>query len=121
MQLSVAKFYLGNLREEVKKGLAEKAAQGGWNGRAPLGYVNDRETRTIVPDPLRAPLVRHAFERYASGLVSLTDLANELHAMGLAHVRSGNKVLCQLASRSPAQSGLCRLHPLQGHPLPGHA
>jgi DNA invertase Pin-like site-specific DNA recombinase len=91
LQLSVAKFYLGNLREEVKKSLAEKAAQAGRNGRAPLGYVNDREARKIPPDPLRGPLVRHAFERYASGLLSLSDLANELHAMGLSHVRSGNR------------------------------
>ena len=111
VQLSVAKFYLGNLREEVKKGLAEKAAQGGWNGRAPLGYLNDRESRTIVPDPLRAPLVRHAFERYASGLVSLKDLANELHAMGLSHVRSGNKVHASSLHgllRNPVYAGFIR-------------
>jgi site-specific DNA recombinase len=92
VQLSVAKFYLGNLREEVKKGLSEKVAQGGWPNGAPIGYLNDRETRTIVPDPLRAPLVRHAFERYATGVVSLRDLANELHAMGLTHIRSGHKL-----------------------------
>ncbi len=93
VQLSVAKFYLGNLREEVKKGMEEKASQGGWaTARAPLGYLNDREARRIVVDPLRAPLVRHAFERYATGLVSLTDLANELQSMGLRKVRSGRKV-----------------------------
>jgi site-specific DNA recombinase len=92
VQLSVAKFYLGNLGEEVKKGTAEKVAQGGWPNGAPIGYLNDRTTRTIVPDPVRAPLVRHAFERYASGIVSLRDLANELHSMGLDHVRSGLKV-----------------------------
>jgi DNA invertase Pin-like site-specific DNA recombinase len=111
VQLSVAKFYLGNLREEVKKGLAEKAAQGGWNGRAPLGYVNDRETHKIVPDPLRAPLVRYAFERYASGLVSLNDLANELHAIGLSHVRSGSKVYASSLHgllRNPVYTGFVR-------------
>jgi site-specific DNA recombinase len=111
VQLSVAKFYLGNLQEEVKKGLAEKASQGGWVCHAPLGYVNDRDTRTILPDPLRAPLVRHAFERYATGVVSLSDLANELHAMGLSHVRSGHKVYASSLHwvlRNPAYCGLVR-------------
>jgi site-specific DNA recombinase len=111
VQLSVAKFYLGNLREEVKKGLAEKAAQGGHNGRAPVGYLNQRESRIIVPDPLRAPLVRHAFERYASGLVSLKDLANELHSMGLSHVRSGDKVHASSLHhvlRNPVYAGFIR-------------
>lgn len=29
--------------------------------------LNDRATRGIVPDPVRAPLVRKAFELYATG------------------------------------------------------
>ena len=111
VQLSVAKFYLGNLQEEVKKGLAEKASQGGWTCHAPLGYLNDKETRTIYPDPLRAPLVRHAFERYATGIVSLSDLANELEAMGLSQVRSGRKVYASSLHwllRNPAYCGIVR-------------
>jgi site-specific DNA recombinase len=111
IQLAVAKNYLENLREEVKKGLQEKVAQGGWNGRAPLGYLNHRESRTILPDPLRAPLVRHAFERYATGLVSLSDLANELHSMGLSHVRSGNKLYASSLHgllRNPVYAGFIR-------------
>jgi site-specific DNA recombinase len=111
VQLSVAKFYLGNLREEVRKGLAEKASQGGWTCHAPLGYLNDKETRTIHPDPLRAPLVRHAFERYGTGVVSLRDLANELHAMGLTYVRSGQKVhgsSLHWILRNPAYCGIVR-------------
>jgi site-specific DNA recombinase len=124
IQLAVSKNYLVNLRDEVKKGLHEKAAQGGWNGRAPLGYLNQRETRTILPDPLRAPLVRHAFERYASGLVSLKDLANELHSMGLAHVRSGHKVHASslhFLLRNPVYAGFIRfkgaLYPGKHEPL----
>jgi len=90
VQLSVAKFYLGNLAEEVRKGMDEKVLQGGWPHRAPLGYLNDRTTRTIVPDPLRASLVRFAFERYASGAVSLPQLADELADRGLVQ-GSGRK------------------------------
>lgn len=90
VQLSVAKFYLGNLAEEVRKGMDEKVLQGGWPHRAPVGYLNNRETRTIVPDPLKAALVRFAFERYASGAVSLPQLADELADRGLVQ-GSGRK------------------------------
>ena len=112
VQLSVAKFYLGNLREEVKKGMEEKASQGGWaTGRAPLGYVNDKRARRLVVDPLQAPFVRHAFERYATGLVSLGDLADELHERGLQHLRSGHKVhksSLHLLLQNPVYCGLIR-------------
>jgi len=90
VQLSVAKFYLGNLAEEVRKGMDEKVLQGGWPHRAPLGYLNDRQARTIVPDPLKSSLVRFAFERYASGAVSLPQLADELADRGLVQ-GSGHK------------------------------
>jgi site-specific DNA recombinase len=91
VQLSVAKFYLGNLAEEVRKGMDEKVRQGGWPHRAPLGYVNDKATRSILPDPLTAPLVRFAFERYASGVVSLSQLGDELAERGLVQ-GSGRKL-----------------------------
>jgi len=83
VQLSVAKYYLTNLAEEVKKGMNEKVAQGGWPHKAPLGYLNDSNTRSVIVDPERAPLVVRAFERYATGLVSVTRLADELNELGL--------------------------------------
>lgn len=91
VNLAVAKHYVNNLRLEVRKGMDEKVAQGGWPHRAPLGYRNDRDTRTIVPDPATAPLVVYAFERYATGLVSLSDLATELNERGLRS-RNGSPV-----------------------------
>ena len=87
VQLSVAKYYLTNLAEEVKKGMNEKVSQGGWPHRAPLGYLNDKNTRSIVVDPDRGPLITRAFERYATGLVSVTRLADELNALGLRTLR----------------------------------
>ena len=91
VQLSVAKYYLGNLRDEVKKGMEEKVAQGGWPHLAPTGYRNDKETRTIVVLPQVAPLVRFAFERYSTGEVSLLTLSNELYGRGFRS-RGGNKM-----------------------------
>src|SRR5215467_13115412 len=51
IQLVIARNYIENLREEVKKGLREKAAQGLYPGRAPFGYMNNKETHNIEPDP----------------------------------------------------------------------
>lgn len=104
VQLSVAKFYLGNLAEEVRKGMDEKVRQGGWPHRAPVGYLNDKEARCIVPDALKASLVRFAFERYATGTVSLTQLADELASRGLVQ-GSGRKL------------GAANLHSILSNPI----
>jgi site-specific DNA recombinase len=69
--------------------MGQKAKNGGTLGRAPLGYLNvfdrfeGREIRTISVDPERAPLVRLAFELYATGEYTLADLADELYDRGL--------------------------------------
>ncbi|MHB8868725.1 MAG: recombinase family protein [Thermoleophilia bacterium] len=89
IQLSTSKFYLGNLREEVKKGMDEKVAQGGLPGRAPVGYRNDRLTRSVVVDPVPARHVAWAFSRYASGTFSLSKLADHLHGRGFRSIYGG--------------------------------
>ena len=74
VHVAVAKFYSENLREEVKKGMREKAEQGIYPGHAPFGYRNDCLTRSIRVDPQKAPAVKRIFELYASGTHSLTSL-----------------------------------------------
>lgn len=110
VNLSVAKFYLGNLREEVRKGMDEKVAQGGWPHKAPTGYLNDKNERCLIVDPRTAPLVRHAFERYATGTVSLLDLAGELNELGY-RTRSGRLVTRSMLHgllRNPIYTGRIR-------------
>ena len=82
VQLSVSKFYLGNLAEEVRKGMDEKVSQGGWPHKAPTGYSNDKNTRSVVIDRKAARNVAYAFERYATGDVSLKALSQELFERG---------------------------------------
>lgn len=92
---SIAEFYSRNLATEVTKGLTQKVAQGGTPGRAPIGYLNVRQTddqgreiRTVEVDPERAPLIAWAFERYAAGETSVTALLRDLTARGLVSVPS---------------------------------
>ena len=51
----------------------------------PIGYLNDRNTRGIVPDPIRGPLVRNAFELYAEGDCTLDRLTSTINQMGLTN------------------------------------
>ncbi len=86
---SIAEFYSANLGQEIRKGLDQKAAQGGWPGRAPFGYRNVRRDApgrrgesVLEPDP-QSPLVVWAFERYATGELSLASLTEALAEKGL--------------------------------------
>src|SRR4030095_15320534 len=63
----MAKQYVDNLSEEVRKGLREEAEQGDWPSVAPVGYVNNLGTHRIEIDPVRGPLVSRLFELYATG------------------------------------------------------
>lgn len=87
---SIAEFYSQNLANEVKKGLDEKVRGGGTPSRAPLGYLNirrvddkGREERTVILDEQRAPLIKLAFEEYATGNWTIQDLAEHLATCGL--------------------------------------
>ncbi len=74
MQLVLARNYIENLREEVKKGMREKAEQGIYPGRAPFGYRNNKADRTIEVHPENAALATRIFELYATGQYSLLEL-----------------------------------------------
>ena len=63
-----------NLRDEVRKGMREKAAQGIYPSRPPLGYRNNKLLRTIEVDPDNAPIAQRMFELYATGMYSLATL-----------------------------------------------
>ena len=74
----MARNYIENLREEVRKGMLEKAAQGIYPSRPPLGYRNNRLNHTIEVDPEKVPIVKRIFEIYASGDVSLSELRKKV-------------------------------------------
>jgi site-specific DNA recombinase len=70
----LARNYIENLREEVKKGMREKAEQGIFPSRPPFGYRNNIIEHTIEIDPGRVPVVIRMFDLYASGKYSLQDV-----------------------------------------------
>jgi len=74
---------------DIRIKLLRKIEQGGTIGPAPLGYLNIIETiegrriNTIGLDPERAPLIRKAFELYATGDYSCEHLQQKLTDLGL--------------------------------------
>ena len=95
IKVLMAKNYIDNLSEEARKGMQEKAEQGIWPTKTPLGYRNvmgPDGKKIIAVDPAIAPLISKLFEWYAHGDISLKEAARKAHGAGLAYPRSGAKV-----------------------------
>lgn len=83
IQAVVAADYIRNLREETKKGFYGRLKQGLYPLGAPLGYRDEGGGKAKTIDPVVGPLVRLAFDLYATRRYSLQSLRDELHERGL--------------------------------------
>jgi site-specific DNA recombinase len=83
IQAVVAADFIRNLREETKKGFYGRLKQGLFPMPAPLGYLNAGKGNVKAIDLTKAPLVRTAFELYATGKYGLKSLNRELYVLGL--------------------------------------
>jgi len=90
IQAVVASDYIRNLRDEVRKGFYGRLKQGFYPIGAPLGYLDNGSAKAKTPDPLMAPLVRKAFELYATGQHNFKTLRAELTRLGLRNRRGGH-------------------------------
>lgn len=91
VQLGMANQYIRDLSANVKRGNREKLARGEWPNHPPFGYLNDKATKTVVIDPIRAKYVVRAFELYATGGHGFLDISNILYNEGL-RTKNGSKV-----------------------------
>lgn len=84
-----ARAYILQLAENTKRGINKKIADGEWPTKAPIGYLNyiDGKYRKIKVDEERAPLVKYAFETYATGLYSVEELWRKLKEKGLKNTK----------------------------------
>ena len=71
-----SKYFVDNLRENVKRGLRQKIRNGVWPGWAPVGYLNNPKTRMIDIDREKSGKVKKLFELYSTGKYTLKSLAN---------------------------------------------
>ena len=79
-----ARAYVNAIKVHTRKGLANKIEKGEWPCRAPVGYKNVEidGKKTIILDPIAAPLVKKFFEDYATGNYSLKKAARDFKKAG---------------------------------------
>ena len=120
IQAVVASDYIRNLREETRKGFYGRLKQGIYPLPAPLGYLDRGKGNPKTLDPSRAPLVRRAFELYATGRFGLDTLGEELLRLGLRNRRGGRLTRTGLSIllNNPFYIGLIRLK-RTGETFPG--
>ena len=68
------KYYVDSLSENTKRGLRQKVRMGIFPSQAPIGYINDSRTKTIVVEKKKSRVIRLAFERYVKGGERLEDI-----------------------------------------------
>ncbi len=91
LQAVVAADYIRNLRDETRKGHEGRLKQGLFPFNAPLGYLNSGPGKPKEIDPVTGPLVREAFELYATGKYSLDTLSETMFEKGL-RTKGGKRV-----------------------------
>jgi DNA invertase Pin-like site-specific DNA recombinase len=96
LEFGMAKKYVDDLSDNVKRGNRAKLERGWLPGLPPLGYLNEPKERTIITDPERFPLVRKMWELLLRGLSpsKILDIANEEWGFRTrTHKKTGNKPL----------------------------
>ncbi|MCP9488233.1 MAG: recombinase family protein [Gaiellaceae bacterium MAG52_C11] len=106
-----AEFEHATIVDRVTAGLERRVREGRWmSGRTPYGYRRDPSSKLLVPDEVKAPVVRRIFQLYAEGKQGTTTIARILEAEGAPAPRkegwSPNAL--QLILANPAYRGLIR-------------
>ena len=88
-----ANFYPRNLSIEVSTKLLEKAEQGYYPERPPVGYERKPKLRRayLQINPEKAPFIKKIFELYSTGQYSYSSLAKRMREDGFS---VSNKVSC---------------------------
>ncbi len=94
---SFAQFDNDVRSERTVAGMKAALMEGRWTFGAPIGYRRKLDSvgrETLEPDPTSGPLVKMAFELYATGLHSKSEVLRKITAMGL-RTRNGKKLTAQ--------------------------
>jgi len=111
IQAVVAADYIRNLREETRKGFYGRLKQGFYPLPAPIGYLDRGKAQAKALDEARAPLIKKAFQLYATRRYSLVTLLDELNALGLRN-RTGKPLSItglSILLNNPFYMGLIRI------------
>jgi hypothetical protein len=104
----MAKNYVGNLSEEVRKGMLEKSEQGIWPTMAPTGHRNvmgPNGKPVIEVDPESGPAVAKLFEWFSTGMYSLKQAGKRARAEGMTFPKS-DKLISTSSVHKILRSGI---------------
>jgi site-specific DNA recombinase len=79
VESGVANQFVLDLSKNVKRGLISKLEKGWPTGLAALGYLNDKENKTVIKDPERFNLIRKMWDLMLTGNYTppkILDIAN---------------------------------------------
>ena len=93
-----SKYYVDNLSENVKRGNRQKLRNGVWPNKAPLGYKNIVENKSIDIDPEEAKVVRKSFEMFAEGKYSFIHIARFMAQGGIVNANGKPLKIDQIKS-----------------------
>jgi site-specific DNA recombinase len=82
--------------DRTRAGMKAALGLGRWVFLAPIGYLNAPRSigKSLIHDPERAPLVRRAFEEYATGRFTKEQLLKQVRTWGLTN-RRGRPITSQ--------------------------
>ncbi|MBX7135758.1 MAG: recombinase family protein [Fimbriimonadaceae bacterium] len=104
-----ANNYVLELRRNIRRGQAEKAARGWYPRKPPGGYLTNRDTGEIEVDPERFPLLRRAWELMLTGAYPVPDLHAKLEGWGYTTRRLHRKSLTPRPGKMISRSNLYKL------------
>jgi len=96
LEFGMAKKYVDDLSDNVKRGNRTKLENGWIPGIPPLGYLNEPKERTIIKDPERFALVRRMWDllRQGTGPSRIQKMAtNEWGLRTRVHKKTGGQPL----------------------------
>jgi len=124
VEAGMSNQYVRELAANTKRGMQQKAERGHKPGIPPVGYLNDRIEKVVIPDPDRFDLMRMLWDKMLTGTYSMAQLVSvadkELHITTPVRGKTGGKPI--------AYSSICNMFknpfytgklPFKGDLLPG--
>src|SRR3989339_217064 len=118
-----SKYYVDALSVNTKRGLRQKVRLGWMPSCAPIGYLNDRLTKTIVKNPKTWLIIKQLFEFYAEGSHTIIEASDFLAKKGFISPYGNNIHLDRVKKilKNPFYCGLFwyskELHPGKQEPI----
>jgi len=92
LEFGMAKKYVDDLSDNVKRGLKTKVENGWYPSKAPLGYLNEKENKTIKPDPERFKIIRAMWDLMLTGSytpLQILRIASDKYGLRTKFYKSG--------------------------------